>query len=171
MALDANLLSVIQAIGAGIKALFARVTPSILRTTAAQASSSSTLANITGLTAPVVAGATYRVTGRVIYQSSGLAVGASVGYSAPSGSAGLLVIAIPNTALLSTGTATIRTSGATGSGTTTSVVATATNMVATLDGVLVVGATGGTFALQFASSGAGTVTIQPGSTLVLEKLK
>ncbi|MGN5375803.1 hypothetical protein [Sphingomonas hankookensis] len=170
MALDAKLLAVVQTIGADIKALFARVMPTIARTTATQASTSTSLTAIANLAAPLVAGATYRITGRVIFQSSGLAVGATMGFVGPAGSNALLVIAIPATALISTGTATVRTSGAAGSGSTTSVVAANTSMVATFDGVVTVGSTAGSFALQFATSGVGTVTVQPGSVLVVEKL-
>lgn len=141
------------------------------RTTVNQVVSSTSVVNITNLTAPVVAAGVYRVTGRVVFQTAGLAVGATIGYNGPAGSVGQMVIAIPTTALISTGTATIRTNGSSGSGTTTSVVAAGSAMVASVDGLLTVGATQGTFALQVAASSlAGTVTVMSGSVLVLEKL-
>jgi hypothetical protein len=143
----------------------------ILRTASNQASSVTSIANITGLSAAVIASGVYRVTGRVIFQTTGLAVGATIGFNGPAGSLGLMVIAIPTTALISTGTATIRSNGSSGSGTTTSVVAVGTPMVATIDGLLFVSTVPGNLVLQFASSSLlGTVTVLAGSSLVVEKI-
>jgi len=143
----------------------------VARTTASQGTSATAVTAITGLTANVVAGGVYRVTGRVVFQASGLAVGATIGFNGPAGAVAQMVIAVPTTALVSTNTATTRTNASFGSASTTSVVAAAVNMVATIDGILTVGTTPGTFVLQFASSSAlGTVTVQSGSTLVLERL-
>lgn len=143
----------------------------IARTINPQVAAATAVANIAALTAAVVAGGVYRVTGRVVFQTTGLAVGATIGYNGPAGSVGQMVIAIPTTALLSTGTSTIRSNGSSGSGTTTSVAATGTPMVATIDGILTVGATPGTLALQVATSSLlGTVTVLAGSLLVVEKI-
>ena len=143
----------------------------ITRTAVAQASSSVAVENITGLTAALAAGGVYRVTGRVVFQTAGLAVGATVGFNGPAGSVGQMVVAVPTTALVSTNTATTRSNASFGSASTTSVAAVATNMVATVDGIITVGSTAGALTLQIGSSSVlGTVTVQPGSMLLVERL-
>ncbi len=168
--LDAKLLAVIRAIGVDIKALLVRA-PVVLRTTANQASVSTNLVNLTGLTTAIAANASYRVTGRVVFMSSLLTSGATIGFTGPAGSACLLSLVVPATNLLATNTASNRFAGASGSVTVSSVSLVGGVLVATIDGIVHSGSTAGTFALQFASSSAlGTATALPNSTLVVERL-
>ena len=140
--------------------------------TATQASSSVTLANITGLVAPLEANSTYRVEAYVSFRSAATTTGAAIGFVAPSGSNPMLGIDVP-----------INTTGSflskvfpnaaeltSGSVLGTGVTATGSHHTARVTGIVTT-TTSGDFALQFATEvAASAITLQIGSTMTVTRL-
>jgi hypothetical protein len=128
-------------------------------------SSNSTLADITNLTIPVVAGRTYRIEAMIKYRSAAAGTGLSLAIGLNSGATGVLAftITIPtSTTAVATGhpisTATVITASSTP--------AANTDYVAQIVGIFT--CTGsGNFVPQFRSESNGTtVTVQPGSNII-----
>lgn len=146
--------------------------------TAAQAITAATLTNITQLTIAMVANATYRCEAFITFQSSSTSVGATFGYTSPTGCRPMIVTMIPVSSVaansttgpligLSPSAANTTAYSAIGTG----VSPTNSNHTANLSGIIVNSSTAGNFQLQFASeSGAGTITLQTGSVLVLTRI-
>lgn len=129
---------------------------------------STTLTTITGLSLPVVAGATYRIRGQVWFTLAGTASGIKLGISAP------------GTPTLLRASGSLRTSaGASSVGSVLSaegvlldnVLATAATHAFEFDGVLVA-SDAGNVVLQIAqkTSDAGAATAENGSIFILERI-
>jgi hypothetical protein len=136
--------------------------------TAAVTNSTTTLANVTGLTFPLLASTTYTLSCKLIYQAAatgglhmaftGPAAPTAVDYSLTewiSATAGSVSSAVGSTFATDLG-GTITTA--------------ATNFPALLDGGMVNGANGGTLQVQFHSAAAVATTIEPGSFCTLRQV-
>ena len=153
-----------------------RFTPATAVLTATQASTSTTLANITQLVLPVVANGLYRIDCFVTFQSAATTTGLNLGLTTPSGSRNMVEIVVPIT---STAAASqLRTifpnaAVATNLGNVigTGVTAINSNHTAMISGLIAVGSTAGncqiTFATEVASS---AITLQIGSRLLLTRV-
>jgi len=146
--------------------------------TATQAITAATLTNITQLTIAMVANATYRCDAFITFQGSSASIGATFGYTSPTGCRPMIMITVPVNAAaanstngpivgLSPSAANITAFSAIGTGVSPA----NSNHTANLSGIIVNGSTAGNFQLQFASeSGSGTITLQTGSVLVLTRI-
>jgi hypothetical protein len=148
--------------------------PTIAVMLATQQSIVTTMANVTALVAALVANATYRITAFVTFQSAATTTGLNLGWTAPGGlPAVMLEVVVPIT---STAAASqlrkIYPNAAETSGTVLGTGATAinSNHTATIQGLLRTGGTAGNFQVQFASETTTAVTLQIGSTLLVERI-
>ena len=146
--------------------------------TATQAITAATLTNITQLTIAMVANATYRCEAFITFQSNVASVGATFGYTSPTGCRPMIITTIPVTSVAGNSTSgpVVGLSPSAANITAFSSIGTAvspanSNHTANLNGIIVNGSTAGNFQLQFASeSGSGTITLQVGSVLVLTRI-
>lgn len=143
--------------------------------TSTQASSSTTLGNVTQLVEAMVANGVYTVNCFVTFQSAATTTGLNLGFTSPSGSICQLEVVVPIT---STAAASqLRTifpnaaSTNTGNVIGTGVTAINSNHTARISGIVTCGATPGNFQVQFASEvNASAVTLQIGSSLVMQRI-
>lgn len=128
-----------------------------------------TLASIAALTIPLDASSTYEFHAEISFLTAAATTGGNIGWSAPTGSDCLGRVTVP----ITTGQATsalaksgqITALNVSGTGT-----ASGQGHVATVQGIVTT-TTAGNFAIQFASSVAGSLaTIQPGSILSMRKI-
>jgi hypothetical protein len=138
---------------------------SIVKVTADQASSVTTLANATGLSFAVAAGTTYRFNGYIVFRTAATTTGLKLAATVPAFTVFAAAVNIP---LAADGSGGMWHGWLTSSGdsvTATGVQAANTDYVAVIQGVLIPSASG-TFQLQFASEVAlSAATIRPGSHL------
>ena len=149
--------------------------PSIYTTTSSQNSTSTTLANITGLTATLAANTTYRVDCFVTFQSAATTTGMNFGFTSPTGTVCMLEVVVPitSTAAASQLRTIFPNAAATNTGSVlgTGVTAINSNHTARFSGIVRVNATGGTFAAQYATEvNASAITIPAGSTMVIQQI-
>ena len=149
--------------------------PSIYTTTSSQNSTSTTLANITGLTATLAANTTYRVDCFVTFQSAATTTGMNFGFTSPTGTVCMLEVVVPitNTAAASQLRTIFPNNSSTNTGSVlgTGVSTINSNHTARFSGIVKVGSTGGTFAAQFATEvSASAITIPAGSTMVIQQI-
>lgn len=143
--------------------------------TATQASTSTTLANVTQLVLPMVANGVYRIECFVTFQSAATTTGLNLGISTPAGCKNLVEIVVPITSTAAASQLrTIFPSAAVASNAGnvlgTGVTATGSNHTARISGIIVNGATAGNCQITFATEvSASAVTLQTGSELVLLK--
>ena len=149
--------------------------PSIYTTTSSQNSTSTTLANITGLTATLAANTTYRVDCFVTFQSAATTTGMNFGFTSPTGTVCMLEVVVPitNTAAASQLRTIFPNNSSTNTGNVlgTGVSTINSNHTARFSGIIKVGSTGGTFAAQYATEvSASAITIPAGSTMVIQQI-
>jgi len=147
----------------------------VYKLTGTQASTSVTLVDVTQLVASVAANGVYEVEASITFQSAATTTGAAIGFTSPAGSNPRLRVEVPvasggvSTALVTNFPAAASTTA--GSVIGTGVTAINSNHTATVRGTLIVGATAGNFAIQFATEvAASAITLQIGSTLVLRRI-
>ena len=187
MSLATRLTALAAAIGSDIKSLLSRVSnlemysgitsPNQRATlTSTQASTSTTLANVTQLVLPLEANAVYRIECFVTFQSAATTTGLNLGIATPAGSRNLVEIVVPitSTAAASQLRTTFPSAAVAtnlGNVTGTGVTAINSNHTAKISGIIQVGATAGNCQIMFASEVASSaITLQVGSCLVLTKL-
>ena len=135
-----------------------------------QTSSSTSYADVTGLTASVAANTTYVFEAYIIWQSSGSPEGIGLAVNGPASPTLLVSHAAANTSANYYQFITITTAYDTG------VLATqgagATNRAAHVRGVITTGASSGTFAIRYRAEtgGANSATVKTGSTLIMTEL-
>ena len=149
--------------------------PSIYTTTSSQNSTSTTLANITGLTATLAANTTYCVDCFVTFQSAATTTGMNFGFTSPTGTVCMLEVVVPitNTAAASQLRTIFPNNSSTNTGNVlgTGVSTINSNHTARFSGIIKVGSTGGTFAAQYATEvSASAITIPAGSTMVIQQI-
>lgn len=157
--------------------LDSRIPPStiIARMTGTQASTATTLSNITALLAALVANSVYEIEAFLTFQSAATTTGLGLGFQAPSGSRPMLEITVPitSTAAASQLRTIFPNAAAVESGEVlgTGVTAANSNHTAHVRGMVVTGATAGNFQLRFRSEVSGSaITLQTGSTLIARKI-
>jgi len=180
MTLADRLSALVSAIGADIKSLSTRVTSLetssgggsvIAASSSDQSSTATSLADATGLSASVVANATYRVDAFVTFTSASVDTGLSLGYTLPTGALGMLEITIPSVSTWLSQMTRLITSAQSASVTGNGVEASGTPYTARMSGIIKVGSTAGTFQVRFASEVAGSsVTLKSGSEFVLTRV-
>lgn len=143
--------------------------------TSTQASSSTTLGNVTQLVEAMVANGVYTVDCFVTFQSAATTTGLNLGFTSPSGSICQLEVVVPivSTAAASALRITFPNAAATNTGNVigTGVTAINSNHTARISGIVTCGATPGNFQVQFASEvNASAVTLQIGSSLVMQRI-
>lgn len=151
------------------------LTTVIAKMTGTQASSSTSLSNITALVCALEANATYEVTAYVKFQSAATTTGLNLGFTVPTGATPFLEVEVPivNTAAASALKLNHPAAGSTTAGNVTGTGTTAINSdhTATIKGVVSMGGTAGNLQLQFASEvGSSAVTLQVGSILVVKRV-
>ena len=204
MSLETRIQSLITAIGADIKALFGKqdklisgvnlktvngesllggggivtgtgFTPLIATIAATQASTTTTFVDVTQLSVPLVANATYEIDCFVTFQSAATTTGLGLGFTSPAGSRPMVEVVVP---ILSTAVASAlrtffpnATTTTSGSVLGTGVSAITSNHTARISGVVVVGGTAGNFQIQFRSEVASSaITLQIGSSLIARRI-
>ena len=143
--------------------------------TSTQASSSTTLGNVTQLVEAMVANGVYTVNCFVTFQSAATTTGLNLGFTSPSGSICQLEVVVPitSTAAASQLRTIFPNAAATNTGNVigTGVTAINSNHTARISGIVTCGATPGNFQVQFASEvNASAVTLQIGSSLVMQRI-
>lgn len=143
--------------------------------TSTQASSSTTLGNVTQLVEAMVANGVYTVNCFVTFQSAATTTGLNLGFTSPSGSICQLEVVVPitSTAAASQLRTTFPNAAATNTGNVlgTGVTAINSNHTARISGIVTCGATPGDFQVRFASEvNASAVTLQIGSSLVMQRI-
>lgn len=143
--------------------------------TSTQASSSTTLGNVTQLVEAMVANGVYTVDCFVTFQSAATTTGLNLGFTSPSGSICQLEVVVPitSTAAASQLRTIFPNAAATNTGNVigTGVTAINSNHTARISGIVTCGATPGNFQVQFASEvNASAVTLQIGSSLVMQRI-
>lgn len=139
----------------------------------AQVSSSTSLADVSGLAMNMAANGVYQIECEVTFQSAAATTGLNLGLSTPSGARNMVEIVVPiDSNASATALRTIFPNGATatnaGNVIGTGVTAANTNQTARISGIVRNGATAGPCHIQFASEVAGSaVTIQAGSCFSL----
>lgn len=131
-------------------------------TGAAYTNATTTFSNVTGLAFPIAANQNYHVVCKITWQGSAGTTGPKYQFTGPAAPTAVNVSMWSNvtTSTYLTSVVTALSTPVANSGTIT----TATNFTDTLDIVDINGVNGGTLQLQAAANGAGTLTIQPGST-------
>jgi hypothetical protein len=179
MTLADQLSALAQAIGADIKSLLSRV--SVLESSsgagsvaaissADQSSSSTTLADATGLSVSVAANATYRVDAFVKFSSASVDTGLALGYTLPASAVGMVEIAIPSVSTWLSQMTRLITSAQSDSATGNGVPAADTVYTARISGIIKTGATSGALQIRFASEVASSaVTLKSGSEILLTR--
>lgn len=147
--------------------------PNITTLVSTQASSVTAMANITALTAALVANATYEVHAFVTFKSAAITTGINLGYVVTGSTYVGLNITVP---VASTGVGNVNkifpnaAESTTGAVTGSGVTATASNHTCCIEGVIKTNAAGN-LNLQFASEvGASAITLQIGSTLIVTRI-
>ena len=146
----------------------------IAKTTSAQSSNSTTLTPINELTVPVQANTIYRVDCFVTFRSSSTAAGAGIGFIAPTDSRPTIEFTTPTVTGASASALHLITPVAAHT-TNVSIVPSSTptvntDMTVRMQGLLQT-TSAGDFVIQFRTEDAtGTITIQPKSILVIEKI-
>lgn len=143
--------------------------------TSTQASSSTTLGNVTQLVEDMVANGVYTVNCFVTFQSAATTTGLNLGFTSPSGSICQLEVVVPitSTAAASQLRTIFPNAAATNTGNVigTGVTAINSNHTARISGIVTCGATPGDFQVRFASEvNASAVTLQIGSSLVMQRI-
>lgn len=151
-------------------------TTAIAKLTATQASTSTTLANITSLVLPMEANGVYQIQAFITFKSAATTTGLNLGINTPSGCRNMIEVTVPIT---STAAATqLRTTFpnaaiATNSGNVlgTGVTAINSDHTASIVGIIRNGATAGNCQLTFATEVASSaITLQIGSEMHLTKV-
>ena len=143
--------------------------------TTTQASSVTTLGDVTQLVEALVANAVYRVDCFVTFRSAATTTGLNLGFTAPSGAICQLEVVVPitSTAAATQLRTTFPTAGSVNVGNVlgTGVTATNTDQTARISGIIACGSTAGNFQVRFASEvNASAVTLQIGSSLVMQRI-
>lgn len=151
------------------------LTTAIAKMTGTQASTSTSLTNITQLLAALEANATYEVTAYIKFQSAATTTGLNLGFTVPTGATPFLEVEVPivSTAAASALKLNHPAAGSTTAGNVvgTGVTATGSDHTATIKGVVSMGGTAGDLQLRFATEvGSSAVTLQAGSILVVKRV-
>lgn len=135
-----------------------------------QTSSSTSYADVTGLTASVAANTTYVFEAYIIWQSSGSPEGIGLAVNGPASPTLLVSHAVVNVTASTYQYITVATAYDTG--VLASSGAGATNRAAHVRGVITTGASSGTFAIRYRAEtgGANSATVKTGSTLIMTEL-
>ena len=135
-----------------------------------QTSSSTSYADVTGLTASVAANTTYVFEAYIIWQSSGSPEGIGLAVNGPASPTLLVSHAVVNVTASYYQYITVATAYDTGP--LASSGAGATNRAAHVRGVITTGASSGTFAIRYRAEtgGANSATVKTGSTLIMTEL-
>lgn len=135
-----------------------------------QTSSSTSYADVTGLTASVAANTTYVFEAYIIWQSSGSTEGIGLAVNGPASPTLLVSHAAANASANYYQFITVATAYDTGALATSG--AGATDRAAHVRGVITTGASSGTFAIRYRAEtgGANSATVKTGSTLIMTEL-
>lgn len=143
--------------------------------TTTQASSVTTLGDVTQLVGALAANAVYTVDCFVTFRSAATTTGLNLGFTAPSGAICMLEVVVPitSTAAATQLRTTFPNAGSVNVGNVlgTGVTAINTDQTARISGIIACGSTAGNFQVRFASEvNASAVTLQIGSCLVMQRI-